>query len=192
MEGSVFCEQHEIVKENGIPRNQMSKLKKHTVAASRAVMNRLVMPEDSNTLGTLMGGVLMHWMDMCAAISARRHSNSYAMTVTVDRIQFVSSIQLGEVVNIESEVTRAFRSSMEVGIRVIAENLKTGKKRLCTSTYYSFVAVDTDGKSITVPEIIPETDEQKKRFRDAEKRREERLEDARRMQNMTKEFDSNR
>ena len=168
----------------------MANIEKKTVAASRSVMNRLVLPKDTNTLGTLMGGELMNWMDMCAAISARRHSNSYAMTVTVDRIQFVSSVQLGEVVNIESEVTRTFRSSMEVGLRVIAENLKTGKKRLCTSTYYSFVGVDTDGNSITVPEIVPETDDQKQRYREAEKRREERLEDARRLQDISKEFDA--
>ncbi len=160
----------------------MTKSDKKTVAASRSVMNRLVMPEDTNTFGTLMGGVLMHWMDMCAAISARRHSNSYAMTVTVDRIRFISPVRLGEVVNIESEVTRTFRSSMEVGLRVIAENLKTGEKRLCTSTYFSFVAVDSEGHSLTVPEIVPETERQKQRYRDAEMRRAARLEDARKVQ----------
>lgn len=156
----------------------MGKTGEKTVASSRAVMNRLVMPEDANTLGTLMGGVLMHWMDMCAAIAARRHSNTYAMTVTVDRIPFASSVQVGEVVIIEAEVTRAFRSSMEVGLRVMAENLKTGEKRLCTRTWFSFVAVDSEGNSLPVPEVIPETEEQQRQYKEAEKRRSERLKEA--------------
>ncbi len=167
----------------------MESRKRKLVAASRSVMHRLVMPEDSNTLGTLMGGVLMHWMDMCAAIAARRHSNSYAMTVTVDRIQFVGSVQVGEVVILEAEVTRAFRTSMEVGLRVIAENLDTGKKRLCASTFYSFVAVDKEGNTLAVPEVIPETEEQKLRYRDAENRRSSRLEDAGRISEEAKRFE---
>ncbi|MFO8030824.1 MAG: acyl-CoA thioesterase [Cyclonatronaceae bacterium] len=159
----------------------MGKTGKKTVASSRAVMNRLVMPEDANTLGTLMGGVLMHWMDMCAAIAARRHSNTYAMTVTVDRIPFASSVQVGEVVIIEAEVTRAFRSSMEVGLRVMAENLKNGEKRLCTRTWFSFVAVDAEGSSLPVPEVIPETEEQQRQYKEAEKRRSDRLKEAERI-----------
>ncbi|TVQ70495.1 MAG: acyl-CoA thioesterase [Balneolaceae bacterium] len=167
----------------------MGNRKRKTVDESRSVMHRLVMPEDSNTLGTLMGGVLMHWMDMCAAIAARRHSNTYAMTVTVDRIQFVGSVRVGEVVNLEAEVTRAFRTSMEIGLRVIAENLDTGEKRLCASTFYSFVAVDRDGSTLPVPEVIPETDGQKKRYRDAEERRSARLEDAGRIREEAEAFD---
>ncbi len=166
----------------------MTKTGRKTVAGSVAVMDRLVMPEDANTFGTLMGGVLMHWMDMCAAISARRHSNSYAMTVSVDRITFVSSIEVGEVAVLEAEVTRAFRSSMEVGLRVMAENLETGKKRLCASTFYSFAAVDADGNAVRVPEIVPETDDQKQRYIDAEKRRADRLEDARRIREEAERF----
>ncbi len=166
----------------------MENRKRKTVAESRSVMHRLVMPEDSNTIGTLMGGVLMHWMDMCAAIAARRHSNSYAMTVTVDRIQFIGSVSVGEVVNLEAEVTRAFRTSMEVGMRVIAENLETGEKRLCASTFYSFVAVDKQGHTLPVPEVVPETREQKERYRDAEKRRSARLEDAARIREEAEAF----
>lgn len=153
-------------------------------------MHRLVMPEDSNTLGTLMGGVLMHWMDMCAAIAARRHSNTYAMTVTVDRVQLVSPVRMGEVVILEAEITRAFRTSMEIGMRVVAENLDTGKKRLCASTFYSFVAVDKEGNTQAVPEVVPETDEQKRRYREAEKRRSERLEDAARIREEAEAFGS--
>ncbi len=166
----------------------MKNSKKKTAADSRSVMHRLVMPKDSNTLGTLMGGVLMHWMDMCAAIAARRHCNRYAMTVTVDRIQLASAIQVGEVVILEAEVTRAFRTSMEIGMRVVAEDLSTGEKRLCASTFYSFVAVDKEGSALPVPELVPETEEQRQRYRDAEKRRASRLEDAARIREEAERF----
>jgi acyl-CoA hydrolase len=168
----------------------MEHRKRKTAAESRSVMHRLVMPEDSNTLGTLMGGVLMHWMDMCAAIAARRHSNSYAMTVTVDRVQLLGSVQVGEVVILEAEITRAFRTSMEIGLRVVVENLDSGKKRLCASTFYSFVAVDKNGNTQEVPEVVPETEEQKRLYREAESRRTERLEDAARIREEAESFGS--
>ena len=156
----------------------MTKSAKKTVADTRTVMNRLVMPGDANTFGTLMGGHLLNWMDMCAAIAARRHSNSYAMTVSIDRVQFISSIALGEVVIIEAEVTRAFRKSMEVAVKVTAENLKSSDKRLVTATFFTFAAVDADGATIPVPEIIPETSARKIRYEEAGGRRDQRLKDS--------------
>lgn len=146
-----------------------------TVAASRVRMNELVMPNDTNPLGNLMGGRLMQWMDVCSAISAQRHCNRNVVTVAADSIEFKNAIQLGEVVVIEGEVTRTFTSSMEIAMEVWAENLRTGERRLCTTSFYTFVAVDADGKTVPVPEIIAETEFEKERYEQAAKRREMRL-----------------
>jgi acyl-CoA hydrolase len=146
-----------------------------TVNASRVRMVELVMPNDTNPLGNLMGGRLLHWMDMCSAIAAQRHCNRSVVTVSVDSVQFRESIKLGEVVVIEGEVTRAFRTSMEVAMEVYAENLRTGSRRLCTTSYYTFVAVDSDGKPIPVQPILPETAAEKDRYEGAERRRALRL-----------------
>lgn len=148
---------------------------KKTVSASRVRMNELVMPNDTNPLGNLMGGRLMQWMDVCSAISAQRHCNRNVVTVAADSIEFKKGIKLGEVVVIEGEVTRTFTSSMEVAMEVWAENLRSGERRLCTTSFYTFVAVDGDGKPVGVPKIIPETDFEKERYEQAEKRREIRL-----------------
>ncbi len=146
-----------------------------TVAASRVRMNELVMPNDTNPLGNLMGGRLLQWMDICSAISAQRHCNRNVVTVSVDSVEFRNAIRLGEVVVIEGEVTRAFHSSMEIAMKVWAENLRTNTRRLCTTSFYTFVAVDADGKPVPVPQIIPETDFEKQRFNQAEERRTIRL-----------------
>lgn len=146
-----------------------------TVAASRVRMNELVMPNDTNPLGNLMGGRLMQWMDICSAIATRRHSNRNVVTVAADSIEFRYPIKLGEVVVIEGEVTRTFNSSMEVAMQVWSENLKTGERRLCTTSFYTFVAVDSDGKPVSVPEIIPESDFEKERYEQAAERRKLRL-----------------
>ena len=147
-----------------------------TVAASRVRMNELVMPNDTNPLGNLMGGRLLQWMDVCSAISAQRHCNRNVVTISVDNVEFKKAIKLGEVVVIEAEVTRAFTSSMEVAMRVWAENLRTGERRLCTTSFYTFVSVDADGRPVPVPQIIPESDFEKERYELAENRRELRLE----------------
>lgn len=148
---------------------------KKTVAASRVRMNELVMPNDTNPLGNLMGGRLLQWMDVCSAISAQRHCNRNVVTISVDNVEFKSAIRLGEVVVIEAEVTRAFTSSMEVAMQVWAENLRTGERRLCTTSFYTFVSVDADGRPVPVPRIIAETDFEKERFEQARERREMRL-----------------
>lgn len=148
---------------------------KKTVAASRVRMNELVMPNDTNPLGNLMGGRLLQWMDVCSAISSQRHCNRNVVTVSVDNVEFKSAIKLGEVVVIEAEVTRAFTSSMEVAMQVWAENMRTGERRLCTTSFYTFVSVDADGRPVPVPAIIPESDFEKERYEQAEDRRELRL-----------------
>lgn len=150
--------------------------KSKTVAISRVRMNELVMPNDTNPLGNLMGGKLLMWMDICSAISAQRHCNRNVVTVSVDSVEFRSAIRLGEVVVIEGEVTRAFTSSMEIAMQVWAENLRTGERRLCTTSYYTFVAVDADGKPVPVPPITPETEFERIRYEQAAERRAIRLE----------------
>lgn len=146
-----------------------------TVANSRVRMNELVMPNDTNPLGNLMGGKLLMWMDICSAISAQRHCNRLVVTVSVDTVEFRSAIRLGEVVVIEGEVTRAFNTSMEIAMEAWAENMRTGERRLCTTSYYTFVAVDADGKPVPVPPIHPETEFEKARFDKAAERRQLRL-----------------
>ncbi len=147
-----------------------------TVSASRVRMNELVMPNDTNPLGNLMGGRLLHLMDICSAISAQRHCNRNVVTVSVDSVEFKQAIKLGEVVVIEGEVTRSFKTSMEVAMKVWAENLRTGSRRLCTTSFYTFVAVDADGNPVPVPPIIAESDFERQRYDEAAERRAIRLE----------------
>lgn len=146
-----------------------------TVAASRVRMNELVMPNDTNPLGNLMGGRLLQWMDTCSAISAQRHCNRNVVTVSVDNVEFKRGISIGEVVVIEAEVARTFNSSMEVAMQVWAENMRTGERYRSNTSFYTFVSVDADGRPVPVPPVIPETDFEKERFEQAEERREMRL-----------------
>lgn len=145
------------------------------VSASHTIMSELVLPNDTNGLGNLMGGRLLHWMDICAAISAQRHSGAVCVTASVDNVQFHSPILQSEIVTLESHINRAFRTSMEVEINVDAENPRTGQKRRCNSAYFTFVSMGKDGKPTPVPAIIPETDKELELFEQALRRREFRL-----------------
>ena len=138
-------------------------------------MNELVLPNDTNTLGNLMGGRLLHLMDVCAAIAAQRHSNRIVVTASVDNVDFQRAIALGEVVILESVVNRAFTTSMEVEINVWAEDTTTGERRTCNRAYYTFVAVDQNGRPIPIPPLAPETEEERARYEGAAQRRELRL-----------------
>ena len=138
-------------------------------------MNELVLPNDTNTLGNLMGGRLLHLMDVCAAIAAQRHSNRVCVTASVDSVDFQSAIRLGEVVILEGTVNRAFTTSVETEINVWAEDTTTGERRKCNRAYYTFVAVDQNGRPIPVPPLQPETDEEHERYEGAARRRELRL-----------------
>ena len=144
-------------------------------SASVCRMNELVLPNDTNTLGNLMGGRLLHFMDVCAAIAAQRHSNRTVVTAAVDSVDFKSAIRLGEVVVLEAVVTRAFTTSMEVQIDVSAEETSTGTRRGSNRAYYTFVAVDQSGRPIPVPALTPETDDERERYEGAARRRELRL-----------------
>ena len=138
-------------------------------------MTELVLPNDTNTLNNLMGGRLMHWMDIVSAISAQKHSNSTVVTASVDNISFRHPIRLGNVVTLKASVTRAFNTSMEVIIHVEAEDIPSGKKLDSNSAYFTFVALDQEGNRVEVPEIIPETPEEIALYEGALQRRQLRL-----------------
>jgi acyl-CoA hydrolase len=153
----------------------MSKKKTKHPKESLVSMTELVLPNDTNTLNNLMGGRLMHWMDIVSAIAAQKHSNRIVVTASVDNISFRHPIQLGNVVTLTAKVTRAFNSSMEVRIDVSAEDIPSGEKIESNSAYFTFVAVDQSGRPIDVPEVEPETDEEKSMYDGALRRRQLRL-----------------
>lgn len=150
-------------------------MRSKTPTQSESSMTEIVLPNDTNTLGNLMGGRLLHWMDIVTAITAARHSNRIVVTASVDFVDFKSPVKLGEVVLLESKITRAFHTSMEVRVVVTAENLQTGEKRRCNTAYYTFVAVDQQGSPIPVNSVEPESEDEKKLFDSALRRREMRL-----------------
>lgn len=145
------------------------------VRESYAQMMEMVLPNDTNAINNLRGGKILHWMDICSAISAGRHAEAVVVTVSVDQVIFENPIKVGDVVSIESSVTRAFSTSMEVKIEVWAENLPTKNKYKCNSAYYTFVALDSNGKPKKVEPIIPETDIERLDYESAQQRREMRL-----------------
>ena len=149
--------------------------KKKKASESFVTMTELVLPNDTNTLNNLMGGRLMHWMDIVSAIAAQKHSNRIVVTASVDNVSFKRSIQLGNVVTLSAHVTRAFNSSMEVHIQVEAEDIPNGSKSMSNSAFFTFVAVDQSGRPIDVPEVKPETEEEKLLYDGALKRRQMRL-----------------
>ena len=149
--------------------------KKKFPRESTVSMTELVLPNDTNTLNNLMGGRLMHWMDIVSAIAAQKHSNSIVVTASVDNISFKHPIQLGNVVTLTAKVTRAFSSSMEVRIDVKAENIPSSTITESNSAFFTFVAVDQSGRPTDVPEVEPETDEEKDLFEGALRRRQLRL-----------------
>ncbi|MGZ3777482.1 MAG: acyl-CoA thioesterase [Mucilaginibacter sp.] len=150
-------------------------MKSRTPRESHTIMNELVLPNDTNTLHNLMGGRLLHWMDIAAAISAQKHCNRIVVTASVDNVSFKHSIKLGDVVTIEAKVTRAFTTSVEVRLDVWAQNIPSGTKVKSNEAYYTFVAVDQAGRTIPVPSIEPETDEDKSLYAGALRRRQLRL-----------------
>ncbi len=148
---------------------------------SHVTMTEMVLPNDTNTLNNLMGGKLMHWMDVVSAIAAQKHSNSIVVTASVDNISFSQPIQLGNVVTLQAFVTRAFNSSMEVYIEVMAENIPAGESEQTNSAFFTFVAVDQKGKPKQVPEVLPESEKEIELHKGALRRRQLRLVLAKRM-----------
>lgn len=151
------------------------KLKPKYVSESVVIKNELLMPNDTNPFNKLMGGKLMYWMDICAGISAQKHSDSLAVTASVDNISFKYPIPIGSLVTLTAQVTRSFRSSMEVYIEVVAENIPEKTKINSNSAFFTFVAVNAEGAPKPVPVVIPETDQEKELFAGALRRRQLRL-----------------
>lgn len=145
--------------------------KKKFARESATIMTEMVLPNDTNTLNNLMGGKLMHWLDVVAAIAAQKHSNRIVVTASADSISFKQPIALGNVVTLKSQVTRSFNSSMEVFIEVTAEDIPANKKVMTHRAYFTFVAVDQNGKPIEVPEVVPETEDEIEQFEGALRRR---------------------
>lgn len=139
------------------------------------IMSELVLPNDTNTMGNLMGGRLMHWMDIAAAIAAQKHCNCPAVTASVDNVSFSSPIKLGNLLTIEAKLTRSFHTSMEIYLKVYGEDLSAQYKYLSNEAYMTFVALDPNGKPRSVPELVPETELEKKMYEGALRRRQLRL-----------------
>jgi acyl-CoA hydrolase len=144
-------------------------------AESVIIMTELVLPNDTNLFGNLMGGRLMYWMDIAAALSAQKHCNSPVVTASVDNISFENPIKLGNVVHIEAKVTRAFNSSMEIHLNVWGEDIIQQYKYKSNEAYYTFVALDPNRKPRPVPQLVAETEDEKKLFDGALRRRQLRL-----------------
>lgn len=143
-----------------------------TVADSRSEMAEVVLPNDANPLGNLLGGRLMHFIDLAGAMAAHRHSRSYVVTASMDHIDFLAPVHVGDLLILQSSVNRAFKTSMEVGVKVWVENYITATRRHVASAYLTFVAVDQRGRHLPVAAITPESDEEKERYENAGRRRE--------------------
>jgi acyl-CoA hydrolase len=146
-------------------------MKAKKASESLTIMTEIVLPNDTNSLGNLMGGRLLHWMDICAAMSAHRHCKRVVVTASVNNVSFNMPIRLGSIITLQAKVSRAFSTSMEMFIDVWVEDPVTGEKKKSNEAIYTFVAVDQHGSPLPVPEIIPETEEEKQRFDSALRRR---------------------
>ncbi len=142
------------------------------VSDSQSEMNEIVLPNDTNPLGALLGGRLMHWIDLAGALAAHRHSHQYVVTASIDHMDFWTPVHVGDLVILRSSVNRVFTTSMEVGVQVSVENYLLNECKHVSSAYLTFVAIDAAGRHVKVAPVIPETADQKRRYEDAGRRRE--------------------
>jgi acyl-CoA hydrolase len=145
------------------------------VSISQVIMTQLVLPSHTNALGSVFGGTVMSWIDIAAAIAAQRHCNKDVVTASIDRLDFIAPVYKGWVVNLKASVNYASKTSMEVGVRVDAENPKTGEHFHTASAYTTFVALGSNGKPALIPELLLDSEEDKRRFQEGLKRRQERI-----------------
>jgi acyl-CoA hydrolase len=145
------------------------------VRESISEYSELALPNDANGLGNVLGGKVMHLVDLAGAMAAIRHARRPVVTLSVDRLQFLHPVRIGELIVLRSSVNRVFRTSMEVGVKVTTENLLTGDKRHTCSAYLTFVALDEDRKPTPIMPVLPETEDEKRRYQEAGERREYRL-----------------
>jgi len=153
-----------------MPDNQ-AMLTPRPVRESISEMAEIVLPNDANTLNALLGGRLMHWIDLAGALAAHRHSRQSVVTAAIDHLDFLVPVRVGELVILRSSVNRVFHTSMEVGVKVWVENYRAEKSKHVSSAYLTFVAIDAAGSRVPVPQVIPETVEEKRRYEDAGRRR---------------------
>jgi acyl-CoA hydrolase len=146
-----------------------------TVRQSQSEYSEICLPNDANVLGNMLGGHVMHLVDLCGAIAAMRHARCSVVTASVDQMSFLHPIHIGELVLLKSQVNRVFRSSMEVGVKVWVENLQTGEIKHTSSAYLTFVALDQAGRRVSLPSAVPETAEEQRRYDEAAERRAYRL-----------------
>ena len=142
------------------------------VRESVSEMAEIVMPNDANPLNSLVGGRLMHWIDLAGAMAAHRHSRQRVVTASVDHMDFLVPVRVGDLVILRSSVNRVFHTSMEVGVKVWVENYRSEQTQHVSSAYLTFVAIDAAGNRLAVPQVIPESDDEKRRYEDAGRRRE--------------------
>jgi acyl-CoA hydrolase len=151
-----------------------------TVAESQAERSEIVFPSDTNALGNLFGGRLMQYIDLVGAVASSRHARAITVTASMDQLDFVAPVHVGDMLILKASVNRAFRTSMEVGVKAMVEDVREGRLTHVSSAYLTYVAVDRDGRAIVVPQVVPETEHQKRRFEDAGRRREMRGDEKRR------------
>ncbi len=142
------------------------------VRNSQSELSEIVLPNDVNPLGALLGGRVMHWIDMAGAFAAHRHSRQYVVTASIDHLDFLFPVRVGDLVILRSSVNRVFRTSMEVGVKAWVENYLADTCHHVSSAYLTFVAVNREGQHLPVPAVIPETADEKRRYEDAGRRRE--------------------
>lgn len=152
------------------------------VSESQSEMAEVVLPNDANPLGNLLGGRLMHFIDIAGAMAAHRHARSYVVTASMDHLDFLAPVHVGDLLILRSSVNRAFNTSMEVGVKVWVENYISGTRRHISSAFLTFVSVDSRGRRLPVPPVLPETEEEKRRYEDALRRREQRRAESARKQ----------
>jgi acyl-CoA hydrolase len=145
------------------------------VRESISEYSEFALPTDANTIGNLLGGKVMHLVDLAAALAAVRHARCAVVTASVDQMSFLHPVHIGQLIMLKSSVNRVFRTSMEVGVRVQVEDLLTGQRKHTSSAYLTFVAIDKSGRRLPIPPVIPETEDEKRRFAEAEERRTSRL-----------------
>ncbi|MFN7993716.1 MAG: acyl-CoA thioesterase [Bryobacteraceae bacterium] len=145
------------------------------VRESVSEYSELALPTDANGLGNLLGGKVMHLVDLAGAMAAMRHARRPVVTASIDSMNFLHPIHINQLVVLHSQVNRVFHTSMEIGVKVMAEDLMTGEKRHTCSAYLTFVALDSDGKPAPIPQAVPETEDEKRRYCDAAERRNYRL-----------------
>ncbi|MGH9393977.1 MAG: acyl-CoA thioesterase [Terriglobales bacterium] len=145
------------------------------VRASQAEMTELVLPNDANVMGNILGGKVMHWVDLCGAIAAARHSGTVAVTASIDHMDFRYPVHIGDLVVLKASVNRVFNTSMEVGVKVFSESLVSGRRRHTSSAYLTFVAVDEHGDRLPVAPVQPESEDERRRYQAAGERRAQRL-----------------